>query len=182
MNDGRFDEAAGLYGEMLKARPNDPGLLMNLGMALAMAGREAEAIDPLERAIRLRPSLGPAHMFLGSSYLALGEPEKAVAPLERAAAARPTDAERRSGCSRRRNSPPATRSARSREFRKLSELGAESAGRLVWARAGLQRARAADARIVRGRSAGFTLARAARWPTRCARTAASTKRSASIAR
>jgi predicted Zn-dependent protease len=91
MNDGRFDEAADVYREMLKGRPDDPGLLMNLGMALAMAGREPDAIDPLQRAIKLRPTLVPAHLFLGSSYLAIGQADQAVAPLERAAAARPKD-------------------------------------------------------------------------------------------
>jgi predicted Zn-dependent protease len=93
MNDGRYDEAIRIYGDMLKARPDDGGLLMNLGIALAMAGREAAAIEPLSRAIKLRPTLVPAYLFLGSSYLALGQPEKALAPLERVLAARPTDAE-----------------------------------------------------------------------------------------
>jgi predicted Zn-dependent protease len=93
MNDGRYEEAARIYTDMLKARPDDGGLLMNLGIALAMAGREAAAIEPLTRAIKLRPTLIPAHMFLGSSYLALGSPEKAIAPLERASAARPGDGE-----------------------------------------------------------------------------------------
>jgi predicted Zn-dependent protease len=93
MNDGRYDEAVRLYREMLKTRPADAGLSMNLGIALAMAGREAEAIEPLAKAITLRPSLIPAHLFLGSSYLALGQPERAVAPLERAVAARPADVE-----------------------------------------------------------------------------------------
>ena len=46
MNDGRFEDAARIYRELLQPLPDDPGLLMNLGMALAMAGREAEAIAP----------------------------------------------------------------------------------------------------------------------------------------
>lgn len=93
MNEGRYGEAIGIYGEMLKVRPGDPGLQMNLGIALAMAGREAEAIDPLSKAAAARPSLVAAHLFLGSSYLAIGEPEKALAPLEKAVAARPADGE-----------------------------------------------------------------------------------------
>jgi tetratricopeptide (TPR) repeat protein len=79
----------------VRAVPGDAGLLMNLGMALAMGGHEAEAIGPLERAIKLKPALVPAHLFLGSSYLALGEATKAVAPLERAVAAEPTNIEYR---------------------------------------------------------------------------------------
>ncbi len=95
MSEGRFDDAAAIYREMLRSLPDEPGLLMNLGMALAMGGHEAEALAPLERAIKLKPDLIPAHLFLGSSYLALGKADKAVAPLERAVAARPADIEQR---------------------------------------------------------------------------------------
>jgi predicted Zn-dependent protease len=95
MSDGRFDEAANIYHELLRNLPDEPGLLMNLGMALAMGGREAEALAPLERAIKLKPDLIPAHLFLGSSYLALGKADSAVAPLERAVAARPAEIEQR---------------------------------------------------------------------------------------
>jgi predicted Zn-dependent protease len=95
MNAGDFDEAARLYRELLQSTPKEPGLLMNLGMALAMSGREAEALEPLERAIKGNPKLVPAYLFLGSSYLALGDPAKAIPPLERATAARPADVEHR---------------------------------------------------------------------------------------
>jgi predicted Zn-dependent protease len=93
MQDGRFDEAVRLYRDLLQAIPNDAGLLMNLGMALAMGGHEAEALAPLERALGLNPGLVPARLFLGSSYLALGQPEKAIEPLKRVVAARPADVE-----------------------------------------------------------------------------------------
>ena len=95
MQGGRFDDAARLYQELVRAVPGDAGLLMNLGMALAMGGHEAEAIGPLERAIKLAPALVPAHLFLGSSYLALGEPAKAVPPLKRVIAAEPANIEYR---------------------------------------------------------------------------------------
>ena len=95
MGEGRFDEAAGMYRELVRAAPGDAGLLMNLGMALAMGGREKEALEPLQQAISLKPDLAPAHIFLGSSYLALGAPDKAIAPLERAIKLRPSDLEPR---------------------------------------------------------------------------------------
>lgn len=95
MSAGRYDEAAQLYRELLQAMPDEPGLLMNLGMALAMAGQEADAIAPLERAVARNPKLLPAHQFLGSSYLARGEFTRAVAPLERVVAAQPSDIESR---------------------------------------------------------------------------------------
>jgi tetratricopeptide (TPR) repeat protein len=95
MQKGRFDEAARMYQDLVRAVPGDAGLLMNLGMALAMGGHEAEAIAPLERAIKLRPALVPAQLFLGSSYLALGEAGKAIPPLRRAVAAEPANIEYR---------------------------------------------------------------------------------------
>jgi tetratricopeptide (TPR) repeat protein len=95
MKAGRFDEAARLYRDMLRARPDEPGLLMNLGMALAMSGNEAEALAPLRRAIELDPKLLPAHLFLGSSHLALGQPDQAIAPLERTVALQPSEIEHR---------------------------------------------------------------------------------------
>jgi tetratricopeptide (TPR) repeat protein len=95
MSEGRYDAAAVIYREMLQVMPDEPGLLMNLGMALAMGGHEAHAIAPLQRAAKLNPKLLPAHVFLGSSYLAVGRPADAVAPLERAVAAQPADVENR---------------------------------------------------------------------------------------
>ena len=38
MQKGSFDEAARMYQELVRAVPGDAGLLMNLGMALAMGG------------------------------------------------------------------------------------------------------------------------------------------------
>lgn len=95
MSAGRFDDAARLYRALLQAAPDEPGLLMNLGMALAMGGLEAEAIAPLERAVARDPRLVAAQLFLGSSYLALGQPTKAIPPLERTVAAQPGDVENR---------------------------------------------------------------------------------------
>jgi predicted Zn-dependent protease len=95
MQAGKFDDAARIYRDLLQAVPDEPGLLMNLGMALAMGGREGDAIAPLQKAVALDPRLIPAHMFLGSSHLARGEPARAIAPLERVVAARPSDVESR---------------------------------------------------------------------------------------
>ncbi len=127
MQDGRFDDAARLYRELLKAVPDEAGLLMNLGMALAMGGHESEAVAPLERALALKPDLLPARLFLGSSYLALGQPEKAIDPLKRAAAARPADAE-----TRRMLADAYSRTGRitdsATELRKVTELAPAAPG------------------------------------------------------
>jgi predicted Zn-dependent protease len=92
---GNFDEAARRYRDLLGAVPNEPGLLMNFGMALAMGGHTREAIEPLSIATKLRPSLLPAWLFLGSAYLDLGEPANAIAPLRRFVTAQPTHVESR---------------------------------------------------------------------------------------
>jgi predicted Zn-dependent protease len=96
MEAGRFEDAAAIYRELVAALPNEAGLHMNLGMALAMGGHEADAVAPLERAIKLQPTLMPAQLFLGTTFLSLGKPQSAIAPLRRVVTARPADAESRS--------------------------------------------------------------------------------------
>jgi len=95
MSEHRYDDAAAAYRELLKSAPDEPELLANLGMALAMGGHENEAVSPLERALALNPKLTNARMFLGSSYLAIGEPQKAVTALKQALAAQPSSLENR---------------------------------------------------------------------------------------
>lgn len=95
MSEHRYDDAAQLYRELLKAQPDEPTLLANLGMSLAMGGHEAEAITPLERAVTLNPKLTNARMFLGSSYLELGQTNKAIATLKQALSAQPASIENR---------------------------------------------------------------------------------------
>jgi predicted Zn-dependent protease len=86
---GRFEEAAALYAEITRALPNEPGMLLNLGMALSMAGRTREAVPRLEAALRLQPDLMPASLFLGSAHMELGQPARAVEPLRKVVAAQP---------------------------------------------------------------------------------------------
>jgi predicted Zn-dependent protease len=92
---GRFDEAAALYAEITRALPDEPGMLLNLGMALSMAGRPREAAAPLEAALRLRPDLLPASLFLGAARLELGQPAQAVEPLQKVVATQPDNQEAR---------------------------------------------------------------------------------------
>jgi predicted Zn-dependent protease len=95
MQAGRFDAAATIYAELTAARPDDPGLLMNLGMARYMAGHPDQALAPLQKAARLNPSLAPASLFLGASLLDLGRSAEAASPLQRAVAAMPENADAR---------------------------------------------------------------------------------------
>jgi predicted Zn-dependent protease len=95
MQAGRFDDAAKIYDELTSARPDDAGLLLNLGMARYMAGHPADALTPLQKSVRLTPSLAPASLFLGASLLDLGRSKEAVPPLERAVTAMPQNADAR---------------------------------------------------------------------------------------
>jgi tetratricopeptide (TPR) repeat protein len=92
---GRFDEAATLYGAIVRTLPNEAGMHMNLGMALSMAGRPREAVPHLQTALKLNPDLLPASLFLGMAYSELREPAKAVEPLQKFVAAQPDHRESR---------------------------------------------------------------------------------------
>jgi len=95
MQASRFGDAATIYAELVAARPGDAGLLMNLGMARYMAGHPADALAPLQKAVRLNPALAPASLFLGASLLDLGRPKEAVPPLQKAVTAMPDNADAR---------------------------------------------------------------------------------------
>jgi predicted Zn-dependent protease len=81
MEEGKFQQAIALYRELNVAVPNNPGLKLNLGMALHLAGRKREAIPELEQAVKLDPQLAPAWLFLGTTHLQLGEAVAALKPL-----------------------------------------------------------------------------------------------------
>ena len=78
MAQGRFAEAIPIYRELNQAVPNNPGLLLNLGMALHMAGDERKSITQLEGAVKLDPKLAPAWLFLGAARLQLGQAPAAI--------------------------------------------------------------------------------------------------------
>jgi predicted Zn-dependent protease len=92
---GRFDEAVDHYAAIVKALPDEPGMRLNLGMALSMAGRAREAVPQLQAALKQRPDLAPASLFLGAAYVELAQPAQAVAPLQAFLATQPGHAEAR---------------------------------------------------------------------------------------
>jgi predicted Zn-dependent protease len=93
---GRYAEAAAAYRELVKAVPGDALLLVNLGMALHLAGKDQDAIAPLESAVRRQPESLPGNLFLGASRLRLGREEDAVAPLQKAVKLDPASVDARS--------------------------------------------------------------------------------------
>jgi superkiller protein 3 len=88
---GKFAEAVPIYRQLSQAVPNNPGLLLNLGMALHLAGHSREAIPPLENALKLDAGTLPAWLFLGDAHLGSGEPAIAIAPLTKYVELKPDD-------------------------------------------------------------------------------------------
>ncbi len=78
---GRFEEAIPVYRDLVRALPNDPGPIMDLGLALHMAGLDREAVTQFQAVLKLKPTHWPARLFLGAAYLRLKEPARAVEPL-----------------------------------------------------------------------------------------------------
>ncbi|PYX05261.1 MAG: hypothetical protein DMG88_22085, partial [Acidobacteria bacterium] len=78
MAEGKFADAVPVYRDLNTAVPNNPGLMLNLGMALHLAGEERQSLIPLGSAVKLDPNLAPAWLFLGAARLQLGHTPAAV--------------------------------------------------------------------------------------------------------
>lgn len=92
---GKYEQAIGIYRDLAHALPNNPGLIMDLGLALHMAGHEEEAIREFEAVLKLSPHQVPAQLYLGYAYLNLGKLAKAIAPLENVIQAEPENRDAR---------------------------------------------------------------------------------------
>src|SRR3989449_10701069 len=122
---GRFEEPIPIYRELVKAIPGNPGPIMNLGLALHMAGQEREAIRQFHVVLRLEPNNLPAHLFLGAAYLGFKEPAQAIEPLKTVIQAKPNDKEARLMLGEAFLSLEYFQSA-TEQFERLSELDPEN--------------------------------------------------------
>ena len=86
---GRPAEAVPIYRELIRAVPNNPGLVLNLGLALDMSGDKRAAIRQYQAALKLDPNSFPAWLLEGTAYLDLDQPSLALAPLEKAVELQP---------------------------------------------------------------------------------------------
>jgi predicted Zn-dependent protease len=84
MGQSRFLEAADIYEELCRALPANPGLRLNLGLALHMAGKPRESIPHFEAVLKTQPNALPALLSLGSARLQLNQPQQAIGPLRKA--------------------------------------------------------------------------------------------------
>ena len=70
---GRIEAAVGIAREATRHAPSEPSLWNTLGDALLAAGRNAEAIDALKRAVALQPGYLPALERLELAHTRLGD-------------------------------------------------------------------------------------------------------------
>jgi hypothetical protein len=75
---GDFPKAVDNFKLYAAQYPNDAEGLNNLGAALVNAHRAKEAIEPLGRALKLKPKHAGAHVSLGFAYLDLGDRDRAT--------------------------------------------------------------------------------------------------------
>jgi tetratricopeptide (TPR) repeat protein len=90
---GEFATVEGLWRHTLEDRPDNPRVHTSVGVALADAGRWAEALPHYEDALELSPSFPLAHYNLGNALLQLGRVDSAVHHYRTALERHPTDAE-----------------------------------------------------------------------------------------
>lgn len=91
MTSRKFSEAVSLYRELARAFPDNPGLVMNLGLALHSAGEYPEAIRHFQTVVKIQPQMAAAWYLLGVDLQKLNRPAEAVGPLQRAVKMEPNN-------------------------------------------------------------------------------------------
>ena len=73
----QWNEAIEHFGRAAKIDPNSPQALVGLGKSLVSAGRPAEAVAALEKAVQLAPDDAVAHYQMSFAYRRVGREEEA---------------------------------------------------------------------------------------------------------
>jgi Tfp pilus assembly protein PilF len=87
---GRYEEAAQLYRQMISAGTDTPEIRSNCGVMLHLAGKNHEALEQFQTALRQNPNLAAANLFAGLVESDLGEWRAALPYLQRAEQLDPT--------------------------------------------------------------------------------------------
>ena len=90
---GRLDEAARLYQQVLRAQPKNFDALHFSGILKLQLGLPDEGVKLLRAALKIRPDSAPAHLNLGIAQQSLARHADALLSFERAAALRSDYAE-----------------------------------------------------------------------------------------
>jgi len=75
---GRLDDAVALYGELLRAEPDDVQALCGLSRCLGKMGRPAEGLELANRAAALAPASDWPHRLRSANLLLMGRPRPAL--------------------------------------------------------------------------------------------------------
>jgi len=75
---GRLNDALAAYTEARRLNPNDPAIHHNIGLTLLQLGMIADAIEPLQTALRLSPQYRDARYLLSDVYSRLGRYNEAA--------------------------------------------------------------------------------------------------------
>jgi len=86
---GQPEKAIPIYQQLVKAVPNNPGLMTNLGIAQQMAGHPREAIEQFNAVLSMDPEYLNARLFLGLADLEAGKLQEAIGQLEKVIARQP---------------------------------------------------------------------------------------------
>ncbi|MFA1678005.1 hypothetical protein ACDY97_36350 [Rhizobium mongolense] len=81
---GHTELAVACFNRALARDPDAVSTLANLGIGLVRGGRAAEALDPLERAINLKPGAANLRFFASAAHHALGDLASTRLHIERA--------------------------------------------------------------------------------------------------
>src|SRR5215475_10100813 len=91
MKAGKFTEAIPIYQKLVKALPNNPGLIFDLALAERMAGRDRESIPHFETALKAQPTNQQLRGMLADALLATGRFEQAASHFRELSNATPDD-------------------------------------------------------------------------------------------
>jgi Flp pilus assembly protein TadD len=83
-NEGRLMEAEAVCRQILQAQPNMPGAEHLLGVIAHQNGKLGEAIEHVQRAIKLAPQVALFHTNLGEMLRLAGRPKLAAEEARRA--------------------------------------------------------------------------------------------------
>lgn len=124
MADGAFAAAVSAYSELAEALPGDPGVALNLGMALHMTGAFEPALERLQFASDSGVGGERALFLIGTAHLALDQIELAIENLKRASDANPAMIEAAGALAQALSRQGSHREA-ARQFRRWTDLAPE---------------------------------------------------------